>query len=116
MLDTGTTTSYLARELLHKHGLTVVTNSSDIARTLSTVSSNKVHMAGGVVAISTATFAAARDGRDHPARRVGHQAVETSKPADIDERACAKFAVIGDDDTAFHAEKRVAANSASARS
>lgn len=47
MLDTGTTTSYLARELLQKRGLTVVTNSSDIARTLSTVNGNKVHMAGG---------------------------------------------------------------------
>lgn len=47
MLDTGTTTSYLARELLQKRGLTVVTNSSDIARTLSTVTGNKVHLAGG---------------------------------------------------------------------
>jgi DeoR family glycerol-3-phosphate regulon repressor len=47
MLDTGTTTSYLARELLHKRGLTVVTNSCDIARTLSTVNGNKVHIAGG---------------------------------------------------------------------
>ena len=47
MLDTGTTTSYLARELLHKRGLTVVTNSSDIARILSSVNGNKVHMAGG---------------------------------------------------------------------
>ena len=33
MLDTGTTTSYLARELLQKRSLTVVTNSCDIART-----------------------------------------------------------------------------------
>jgi DeoR family glycerol-3-phosphate regulon repressor len=49
MLDTGTTTSYLARELLHKRGLTVVTNSSDIARTLSTVTGNKVHLAGGEI-------------------------------------------------------------------
>src|SRR5262245_41934824 len=47
MLDTGTTTSFLARELLHKRGLTVVTNSSDIARTLATVNGNKVYMAGG---------------------------------------------------------------------
>jgi DeoR family glycerol-3-phosphate regulon repressor len=38
MLDTGTTTSFLARELL---------NSSDIARTLATVNGNKVYMAGG---------------------------------------------------------------------
>lgn len=47
MLDTGTTTSFLARELLHCRNLTVVTNSSDIARTLATVNGNKVFMAGG---------------------------------------------------------------------
>lgn len=47
MLDTGTTTSYLARELVGHRRLTVVTNSSDIARTLATVNGNKVYMAGG---------------------------------------------------------------------
>lgn len=47
MLDTGTTTSFLARELLKHRRLTVVTNSSDIARTLATVNDNKVYMAGG---------------------------------------------------------------------
>ncbi|MBC6404903.1 MAG: DeoR/GlpR transcriptional regulator [Rhodospirillales bacterium] len=47
MLDTGTTTSILARELLTKRGLTIVTNSSDIARTLATVNGNRVYMAGG---------------------------------------------------------------------
>jgi DeoR family glycerol-3-phosphate regulon repressor len=47
MLDTGTTTSVLARELLRKRGLTVVTNSSDVARTLATVNGNTVFMAGG---------------------------------------------------------------------
>ena len=47
MLDTGTTTSFLARELLNHRRLTVVTNSSDIARTLATVNGNKVYMAGG---------------------------------------------------------------------
>ncbi|MNL21990.1 Glycerol-3-phosphate regulon repressor [compost metagenome] len=47
MMDTGTTTSYLARELLGHRRLTVVTNSSDIARTLATVNDNKVYMAGG---------------------------------------------------------------------
>lgn len=47
MLDTGTTTSYLARELRLRRRLTVVTNSSDIARTLATVNGNRVHMAGG---------------------------------------------------------------------
>ena len=47
MLDTGTTTSFLARALLSKSGLTVVTNSSDVARTLATVNGNTVFMAGG---------------------------------------------------------------------
>jgi len=47
MMDTGTTTSFLARALLEHRRLTVVTNSSDIARTLATVNGNKVYMAGG---------------------------------------------------------------------
>ena len=47
MLDTGTTTSVLARELLKKRNLTVITNSSDIARILATVNGNTVFMAGG---------------------------------------------------------------------
>ncbi len=47
MFDTGTTTSLVARELLTRKNLTVVTNSSDIARTLATVNGNTVYMAGG---------------------------------------------------------------------
>ena len=47
MMDTGTTTSFLARELTGHRRLTVVTNSSDIARTLATVNGNRVYMAGG---------------------------------------------------------------------
>lgn len=47
MMDTGTTTSFLARQLLRRRDLTVVTNSSDVARTLATVNGNKVFMAGG---------------------------------------------------------------------
>lgn len=47
MLDTGTTTSFIARELLRHRRLTVVTNSSDIARILATVNGNRVFMAGG---------------------------------------------------------------------
>jgi DeoR family glycerol-3-phosphate regulon repressor len=47
MLDTGTTTSAVARELLGKRDLTIVTNSSDIARTLAIVNGNRVVMAGG---------------------------------------------------------------------
>lgn len=47
MLDTGTTTSFLARELIGHHRLTIITNSSDIARTLATQNGNRVYMAGG---------------------------------------------------------------------
>jgi DeoR family transcriptional regulator, glycerol-3-phosphate regulon repressor len=47
MIDTGTTTSIFAQELRSKRGLTIVTNSSDIARTLATVNGNTVYMAGG---------------------------------------------------------------------
>ncbi|MEX2520124.1 MAG: DeoR/GlpR family DNA-binding transcription regulator [Paracoccaceae bacterium] len=47
MLDTGTTTSFIARELVSHRRLTVVTNSTDIARTLATVNGNRVYMAGG---------------------------------------------------------------------
>ena len=49
MLDTGTTTSILARELLSKQNLTIVTNSSDIARTLATLNGNSVFMTGGAL-------------------------------------------------------------------
>jgi DeoR family glycerol-3-phosphate regulon repressor len=47
MLDTGTTTSMVARALLAKRGLTIVTNSADIARTLAIANGNTVYMAGG---------------------------------------------------------------------
>ncbi|MDE2445162.1 MAG: DeoR/GlpR transcriptional regulator [Alphaproteobacteria bacterium] len=47
MIDTGTTTSIFAQELRSKRGLTIITNSSDVARTLATVNGNKVFMAGG---------------------------------------------------------------------
>jgi len=47
VVDTGTTTSLFAQELRSRRGLTVVTNSSDIARTLATVNGNRVYMAGG---------------------------------------------------------------------
>jgi DeoR family glycerol-3-phosphate regulon repressor len=47
ILDTGTTTSIFAQELLRKRALTVVTNSADIAKTLATVNGNRVYMAGG---------------------------------------------------------------------
>lgn len=57
MLDTGTTTSFIARELINHRRLSVITNSSDIARTLATVNGNKVYIAGGQLrADSAAAF------------------------------------------------------------
>ncbi len=47
IIDAGTTTSVFAQALRSKRRLTVVTNSSDIARTLATVNGNIVYMAGG---------------------------------------------------------------------
>ena len=49
MIDTGTTTSIFAQELRNKRNLTIVTNSSDIARSLALVNGNKVYMAGGAL-------------------------------------------------------------------
>ncbi len=43
--DTGTTTAYVARMLAVRRGLTVITNSLDIARTMA--GNNQVFMAGG---------------------------------------------------------------------
>lgn len=47
MLDCGSTTAFVARALSRHSGLTVITNSAEIARTLSTNASNRVFMAGG---------------------------------------------------------------------
>jgi DeoR family glycerol-3-phosphate regulon repressor len=49
MLDTGTTTSFLARALVRHRRLTVVTNSTDAARILSGVADNRVQLAGGAL-------------------------------------------------------------------
>jgi DeoR family transcriptional regulator, glycerol-3-phosphate regulon repressor len=47
IIDTGTTTTFFARELRQRRNLTVVTNSTEIARTLADVPGNKVFLAGG---------------------------------------------------------------------
>ena len=47
MLDTGSTTAYVARALADLSNLMVVTNCSEIARTLSESGRNQVYMAGG---------------------------------------------------------------------
>ncbi|MGI1664191.1 DeoR/GlpR family DNA-binding transcription regulator [Palleronia sp. KMU-117] len=46
-LDTGTTTSFLARALTRHERLEIVTNSTDIARTLAGRNGNRVHLLGG---------------------------------------------------------------------
>jgi DeoR family glycerol-3-phosphate regulon repressor len=47
MLDTGSTTAYLARALTQRSDLMVVTNCAEIARTLAANGRNKVYLAGG---------------------------------------------------------------------
>ena len=47
IIDTGTTTTFFARELRQRRNLTVITNSTEIARTLQIVPGNKVYLAGG---------------------------------------------------------------------
>ncbi len=47
MLDTGSTTAYVARALTQRSDLMVVTNCAEIARTLATNGRNKVYLAGG---------------------------------------------------------------------
>jgi DeoR family glycerol-3-phosphate regulon repressor len=46
VLDTGSTTGYIAQALRQHRNLTVVTNSSFIATSLATIPGNRVHMAG----------------------------------------------------------------------
>jgi len=47
-IDTGSTTLYLAEELAGKPGLTIVTNSTEIAKTISNAQSgNRVYLLGG---------------------------------------------------------------------
>lgn len=47
MIDTGSTTAYVARALCQRANLMVVTNSTQIANMLSTRNGNRVFMAGG---------------------------------------------------------------------
>ncbi len=47
MLDTGSTTAYVARALGGHRNLSVVTNCTEIARTLAREPSNRVHICGG---------------------------------------------------------------------
>lgn len=47
MIDTGSTTAYVARALCTHKDLNVVTNCTEIARTLVSGSGNQVHLAGG---------------------------------------------------------------------
>ena len=57
MLDTGSTTAYVARALANHRKLSVVTNCTEIARTLARETSNRVHLCGGALrADDWATF------------------------------------------------------------
>ncbi|MEP5087912.1 MAG: DeoR/GlpR family DNA-binding transcription regulator, partial [Paracoccaceae bacterium] len=49
MIDTGTTTSFFARALAQHERLTVITNSTDISRTLAGRGGSKVILTGGAV-------------------------------------------------------------------
>lgn len=49
MIDSGTTTAYVARALLPRRNLFVVTNGTEIARTLARGSGNRVHLPGGEI-------------------------------------------------------------------
>jgi len=49
MLDTGSTTAYVARALGERHNLSVVTNCTEIARTLARGPTNRVHICGGAL-------------------------------------------------------------------
>ena len=47
MMDTGSTTAYVARALIEHRGLLLITNCTDIARTLAKRGRNRVLLAGG---------------------------------------------------------------------
>ena len=49
MLDTGSTTAYVARALIGHQNLSVVTNCTEIARPLARGSTNRVHICGGAL-------------------------------------------------------------------
>ena len=49
MLDTGSTTAYVALALSGHQNLSVVTNCTEIARTLAREASNRVHLCGGAL-------------------------------------------------------------------
>lgn len=66
LIDSGSTTTYVAQALLQKTGLTVVTNSLEIARTLLGRADCAVHLTGGAL---RADIGAA----------VGHEAIELIK-------------------------------------
>jgi DeoR family transcriptional regulator, glycerol-3-phosphate regulon repressor len=57
IIDAGTTTTFFARELRQRSNLTVITNSTEVARTLADVAGNTVFLAGGeILANSGATY------------------------------------------------------------
>jgi DeoR family transcriptional regulator, glycerol-3-phosphate regulon repressor len=53
IIDTGTTTAFFARELRQRRNLTIITNSTEIARQLADVPGNRVYLAGGEIEASS---------------------------------------------------------------
>lgn len=80
MIDTGTTTSFLARALLRHERLTVVTNSTDIARTLSGRGGCRVLLTGGAVNGDSGAV-------------LGHDAVASAGHYDVDHAVISAGAV-----------------------
>lgn len=74
MLDTGTTTSYVARALVGHARLTVITNSTDAARTLAGGAGNRVFLAGGELRPDSGAVIG-EEALDYIGRHAAHYAV-----------------------------------------
>lgn len=83
IIDTGTTTSFLARALVHHERLTVVTNSTDIARTLSGRGGTRVLLTGGAVNGDSGAV-------------LGHDAVAFVRRVRVDHAVISAGAISGD--------------------
>jgi DeoR family glycerol-3-phosphate regulon repressor len=84
MLDTGSTTAFVAQALVNHRDLLVVTNSVDIARTLATRNGNRVYMAGGELRADDGA-ALGPTATDFIAQFHVHTAILSTGAIDIDE-------------------------------
>jgi DeoR family glycerol-3-phosphate regulon repressor len=100
-LDTGTTTSFLARALTRHERLEIITNSTDIARTLGGRNGNRVHLLGGrfhadsgaVLGVETVE-AMLRFRVDHAVISAGAVSAEAVMDYDPDEAAFARAVLV----------------------